>query len=143
MEFGEAVEFIVDNWLLFAGVAVVVALLLAIAGGASLGGLAQATPAQVVQMINQENAVVLDLRSEEKFAAEHLAGSKNVTAENYEAAVRKIKKPEQQPVVLVSERGVATAALAKQLKQSGIQRLFELKGGVSGWRDEQLPLEKS
>jgi len=137
------VEFVFANWQLFAAVAVVATLLMVTSGGASLGGLAQATPAQVVQMLNQEQAVVFDLRGEESFAAEHLSGAHNVSAGNLAATVKKVAKPDHQPVVLVSERGVATAALVKQLKQAGIQRIYELKGGVQGWRDEQLPLVKS
>ena len=136
-------EFILANWQLFAGVAVVILLLLTTSGMAGFGGLTPATPAEVVQMLNQQQASVFDLRGEEKFAAGHLADSRHVTADNLAAVIGKVTRPEQQPVVLVSERGVATTAVVKQLKAAGFERIYELKGGVDAWREAQLPLVKS
>ncbi|MDF1818853.1 MAG: rhodanese-like domain-containing protein [Immundisolibacteraceae bacterium] len=136
-------DFVIANWELFAGVAVVAVLLLVTSSGANLGGLTVATPAQVVQMLNREQALILDLRSETGFDDGHIAGSINVTADNMEAALRKVTRPADQPVVLVTDRGVKTAPVIKELKQADVKRIVEIKGGVQAWRDEQLPLIKS
>lgn len=136
-------EFILANWQLFAGVVLVVILLLTTSGMAAFGSLIPATPAEVVQMLNQQQARVFDLRGEEKFAAGHLADSRHVTTDNLAVLIKKVTRPDEQPVVLVSERGVATTAVVKQLKAAGFQRIYELKGGVDAWREAQLPLVKS
>ncbi len=103
----------------------------------------QLSPAEVVQAINQQRAVVFDLRSAESFAEGHLADSINITQEKIDAEIARLKKPAEQTVVLVSERGLSTRELVNQLKQAKVQQICELKGGVQAWRDEQLPLIKS
>ncbi len=136
-------DFILANWYLFAGVAVVTVLLALTAGGATLGGLVSATPAQLVTLINQEKAVLFDLRGAEQFAAGHLADSRNVSAADLPDVVAMLAESDQPLIVLVCDRQAPGAAVAKQLKQAGIKKVYELKGGVDAWRDEQLPLVKS
>lgn len=135
-------EFVLANWQLFAGVALVAAVLLTTSGITSLGGVAQATPAQIVQVINQHKAQVIDLRSDLAFAEGHLIGAVNLVDDQLEAGIKKLKLSDK-PVVLVTDIRGSTAAAAKVLKAAEVSKIYQLKGGLQSWTDEQLPLVTS
>ncbi|MBL4621857.1 MAG: rhodanese-like domain-containing protein [Immundisolibacteraceae bacterium] len=135
-------EFVLANWQLFAGVALVAAVLLASSGVASLGGVIQATPAQIVQVINQDKAQVIDLRSNLAFAEGHLIGAVNLVDDQLEAGIKKLKLADK-PVILVADIRGSTGAATKMLKIAEVSKIYQLKGGLQSWSDEQLPLVTS
>ena len=132
-------EFVMANWQLFAGVALVAAVLLATSGVASLGGVIQATPAQIVQAINQDKAQIIDLRSDLAFAEGHLIGAVNLAEDDLAAGIKKLKLSDK-PVVLVADIRGSTGAAAKILQAADVAKIYQLKGGVQSWTDEHFPL---
>ena len=137
-------EFVLANWELFAGVAVVAMLLVATGSMASISGVIPAPPAQVVQAINREKAVVLDLRDEESFAQGHLFGAKNVDVTRLdEQGLRGLGIGSDDPVILVTGPRDSTGPLVKLLKAYGVPTIYQLKGGIQSWKDDNLPLEST
>ena len=135
-------EFVLANWQLFAGVVLVAALLLISSNKASFGGVIQANPSQIVQVINQSKAQVIDLRSDLAFKEGHLIGAVNLVDDQLAAGIKKLKLSEK-PVVLVADIRGSTSAAAKILKAADVAQVYQLKGGVQSWTDEHLPLVTS
>ena len=135
-------EFVLANWQLFAGVVLVAALLLISSSKASFGGVIQANPSQIVQVINQSKAQVIDLRSNLAFKEGHLIGAVNLTDDQLAAGLKKLKLSEK-PVVLVADIKGSTGAAAKILKAADVAQIYQLKGGIQSWTDEHLPLVTS
>src|ERR1044072_7439123 len=63
-------------------------------------------PQDAVRLMNQ-NALVLDLRPAEAFAAGHLAGARNLPAEQLPKAGDQFKKYKEKPVVVYCGTGAA------------------------------------
>ena len=135
-------EFVLANWQLFAGVVLVAALILISSNKASFGGVIQANPSQIVQVINQSKAQVIDLRSDLAFKEGHLIGAVNLVDDQLAAGIKKLKLSEK-PVVLVADIRGSTSAAAKILKAADVAQVYQLKGGVQSWTDEHLPLVTS
>lgn len=133
-------DFLLDNWLLL-----LVALL---AGGAllwdivseRLAGVPRLTPAQAVQLINRENAAVVDLRSTEVFARGHVAGAVNLPPTQLGDARARLGKAMGRPLVLVCDTGTAAVTAVRALRAAGCERCHLLAGGMTAWREAGLPV---
>ena len=99
-------------------------------------------PAEVTQLINQENALVVDLRAYADYQKGHIAGAKNVLMSQFDPESKQLASAKALPIVLVCESGTTVAAAAKRLKKAGFERVHVLEGGIAAWQQAELPLVK-
>lgn len=99
-------------------------------------------PAELVRLINREDAVVIDLSAAADFQKGHIAGSRNVAAGQFDPAAKQLAGKQAQPVVLVCRSGVASAGAARRLKKAGFTQVYALDGGIAAWQQADLPLVK-
>lgn len=99
-------------------------------------------PQEAIRLMNQ-GAQVLDLRGAEAFAAGHVAGARNFSAEQLAQAGDTLKKYKEKPVIVYCDSGTQGAAAVKRLHGLGFTQVFNLRGGVAAWRAESLPLQRS
>lgn len=99
-------------------------------------------PQEAIRLMNQ-GAQLLDLRSAEAFGAGHIAGARNFTAEQLDRAAETLKKYKEKPVILYCDSGATAAAGVRKLHAQGFTQVFNLRGGVTAWRAESLPLQRA
>ncbi|KTD05445.1 rhodanese-related sulfurtransferase [Legionella gratiana] len=97
------------------------------------------TPQAAVNLINNENAVVIDLRDKEAFKQGHIIDSINAKSDDFEQ--QKMDKYKNKPIILVGTRALDTQAIAKKIQTQGYQPLV-LSGGIAAWQEADLPLVK-
>ena len=97
------------------------------------------SPQAAVDLINNEQAVVMDLRDKELFKKGHIIDSVNVKEEDFEQ--KKMEKYKNKTVILVCARGIQAPALAAKIQTQGYQPLI-LGGGIAAWQNADLPLVK-
>ena len=100
------------------------------------------SPQDAIRLMNQ-NALVLDLRPAEAFAAGHLAGARNLPPDQILNAGDTLKKYKEKPVVVYDESGSLGTSAARQLAAQGFTKAVNLRGGLTAWRTENLPLQKA
>jgi rhodanese-related sulfurtransferase len=100
----------------------------------------EVTPQTAVDLINNENAVVIDLREKEAFKAGHIIDSINANADDFADA--KMSKYKEKSIILVCARGQQSPAAAAKLRQQGYSPLI-LSGGIVSWQNADLPLVKN
>ena len=134
-------KFVVDNWPLIAVAFVSGGMLVwpAVAGGR--GGNRLST-LQATQLINQRDAVVLDIRDQADFARGHIANAKNLPAKVLDERKAEIDKLKDTPVIVSCDTGMRAGASAEKLKTLGIKEVFILQGGLNAWREAGLPVTK-
>ena len=135
-------KFFIDNWFLFFTAVVSGGLLLwpmLTRGG---GGAGRVTPAQAVQLINREKAVVIDVCEPAEYAAGHVAGAKNVPLGSIGSSTD-LPKNKALPLVLLCASGARSARAVGALKKLGYENLHVLAGGLGAWREANLPVEKT
>ena len=134
-------KFIIDNWYLFIVVLASGSLLLwPVLKSASGGSL---TPANAVQLINREKAVVIDVCEAEEFAAGHVGGAKNVPLGQLEERLPTVVKNKAVPVVLVCASGARANRAVAIAKKLGYDNAQAMAGGLKAWREASLPVEKA
>jgi rhodanese-related sulfurtransferase len=107
-------------------------------------GIKRISPAETVRLINRENAVVLDMRSQEDFRAGHITNAISFPSEQMKntGTLQKIMaKCRNRIVVMVGSTDADGLRTAKLLKQSGMD-VRVLAGGIRAFREADLPLVK-
>ena len=133
-------KFIIDNWMLISIAVVSGALLLwPVLQGVATAGV---SPAAAVQLINREKAVVVDVCEPEEFAAGHVTGSKNVPLSSLESKLSGLVKNKSVPVILVCQSGARSGRAVLVAKKLGYQQVLSLGGGLTAWKEANLPIEK-
>lgn len=96
---------------------------------------------RVVKLINQDNAAVLDIRSNDLFKKGHIIDAISISAKEISDNQRKLEKFRARPLVLVCNTGMDSQKLAAQLLKQGYN-CYSLSGGMRAWIDEQMPVVK-
>lgn len=135
-------NFVIENWMLFS---------VALASGGMLlwpmlsgaAGSSALSASGAVQLINREKAVVVDVREAEEFAAGHIVGAKNVPVAQLEDRLPAVVKNKGLPLLLVCPTGARANKAVATAKKLGYEKAQAIGGGIKGWREAGLPLEKA
>ena len=100
------------------------------------------TVQEAVQLINRRDAVVLDVRNASEFAAGHIPNARHIPAGEIEKRLKELDKLKSRPIVVSDQSGNRAAAACATLKKNGFAEVFPLKGGVLGWQQAAMPIEK-
>ncbi|MGD9603456.1 MAG: rhodanese-like domain-containing protein [Gammaproteobacteria bacterium] len=125
-------------WLVGSFVALLGALLYTVLRGARGNAL---SPAEGVLLLNRENALPIDLRAEASYKAGHIIHALRVEPGQIDETVRKLEKHRERPLLVYCETGMSSGKTAAGLRAAGFPRVFELRGGISAWRADNLPVE--
>ena len=104
--------------------------------------LSAVSPQDLVRLMNQ-GATVIDLRPAEEYAHGHGSGARQMSGEQILKANETLKKQKEKVVVVYDDSGSLGAAAVRQLAAQGFTKAFNLRGGISAWRAENLPLSKA
>lgn len=100
------------------------------------------SPAQLTQLINRENALVVDVSAAGDFEKGHIVGSRQVALSQLDPESKLLAKVKELPVALVDRNGMTSATAAKKLVKAGFKNVFWLDGGIASWQGADLPLAK-
>jgi rhodanese-related sulfurtransferase len=134
------IEFVINHWIL--SLVWVVLFILLIRSEGARGGVAL-SPAQVTQLINKEDAAVIDIRAKDEFRKGHLPNSINIPAREMQQRIAELDKFKDKPVILICKTGTTAGATGSLLAKAGFSKLNKLKGGILEWQGSNLPLVKS
>jgi rhodanese-related sulfurtransferase len=95
--------------------------------------------AQATQLINRDDALVIDVRDPGEYQAGHILGAKNTPLERI--AGTEIKRKDK-PVILYCDTGDRATKAAAILKKQGIEKAVCLTGGLGAWKSAGMPVEK-
>lgn len=102
---------------------------------------ASVSPQDMVRLMNQ-GALLIDLRPLEQYTAGHVGGARQMSGDQILQASDTLKKYKEKAVVVYDDSGSLSAAAVRQLAAQGFTKAFNLRGGLSAWRTENLPLTR-
>lgn len=125
-----------------AWVALVIAVLLNLYKGAT-SKIKVVENAQATLLINNQDAVILDVRSDDEFRKGHIIESLHILPSEIKTnKTHAIEKYKTYPVIVVDANGLTAQGLANSLVKQGFSQVYALKDGIAGWRVASLPLVK-
>lgn len=104
-------------------------------------GSTHVTAADAVRLINK-GALVIDVRKPDEFQTGHIVNARNVPLERVAQGDDAIKKQKNKILLAVCADGASSGRAAGHLRKAGYENAFSLKGGLTGWRADNLPLVK-
>ncbi len=120
----------------------VVLLVLFIRNETQRGGQA-VSPQQLVNLVNREGALVLDVRDGKEFSAGHIVDAVNIPHGALASRLSEIEKYKDKPVAIVCKMGQHAGSAGTVLRKAGFQNVSRLTGGLTEWRNQNLPVVKS
>ncbi|WP_264435664.1 rhodanese-like domain-containing protein [Coxiella endosymbiont of Dermacentor marginatus] len=136
-------QFINNHWLLvttFIIMLIVLSILEVLNKG--LGRNNRLTPAQVVQLINNEKAVVIDIRDSKTFEKGHITHAINIPVTELNKSFKEIEQYKQQTLIIVCTTGKESAYFVNKLYKQDYQKVYMLVGGMSAWINANMPVIK-
>jgi rhodanese-related sulfurtransferase len=106
------------------------------------GAGASVSTLQATLLINQQNALVLDVREAAEYEKGHMLNARNIALGELEARAAEIEKHKAKPVIVVCDNGNRSGRATTVLRKQGFEQVFTLSGGIGAWRQAGLPLEK-
>ncbi len=132
-------KFLTDNFLYIA--------LMFVSGGMLLWPVLQRSrmgasvnPNGAIALMNQEDALLLDVRSSDEFARGRVAQAKNVPVA--ELATRAAEFAKEKCIVVLDAAGKDAGKAATALRAAGAARVVVLDGGYAMWLAAGLPVKK-
>ncbi|WP_448547358.1 rhodanese-like domain-containing protein [Thalassotalea fusca] len=108
-----------------------------------LSPIKQLSPQEMTFLVNKQEGVIVDTRSEKEFKTSHIVDSKHVTAEKINKNdIASLEKFKERPIIVVCTAGISASKAADQLAKSGFKQVNILKGGMNAWINAGLPVIK-
>ncbi len=137
---GQLGQFIINHWVLWSILVIVLILIYINELLTQKKQAKELSPQAAVNLINHENATVIDLRDADTFTKGHIIDAIRVSAEDFNQ--QRMAKYKEKPIILVCAKGLQTAQLATKLKQQGFTQAMVLAGGMAAWQAADLPTIK-
>ena len=136
------VEFAGNHPELFLALGVILALLAWTTVRGRLQGWKGVGPADAIQLINHQDAVVLDIREDAEFRGGYILNSVHVPLSQLRASVSRLDKYKHRPIVVSCRSGSRSAGACATLTKHGFGSVYNLRGGIVAWQNANLPLSK-
>ena len=94
----------------------------------------------LVELMNNQNIKVIDIRTSQNFKQGHILNSKNVPWLGQDENA--FKPFQNETLVLVCQQGQQASKLADKLQSQGFDQVKVLEGGLTAWQNDNLPLVK-
>lgn len=98
---------------------------------------------ELVQLVNNENALVVDVRDKAEFDQGHIVDAINIPFANIESRADELNKHKDRPIVIACKMGQHSGAAGTALRKKGFENVSRLRGGIAEWRVQNLPVVKS
>jgi len=104
------------------------------------GTVSHLSPAEATLLMNREDALVLDVRETGEWSTGHITGARHITLAQLDKHLSELDKFKGKPIIVVCATGNRSSSACGQLKKHGFDKVYSLGGGVSSWREANLPL---
>lgn len=111
----------------------VTALLLTGCSSGSSDAISDVDVAEAQQIVEQGDAVILDVRTPEEFAAGHLPGAVNINVESIDFADRVAGLDEATETLVYCRTGNRSGVATDEMAKLGFTDMSDLQGGIEAW----------
>jgi rhodanese-related sulfurtransferase len=98
------------------------------------------TPQQVVQLMNNDDSLILDVRENQEFNDGHIANSLHIPMSEVKNRLSELEKYKQGQVIVSCRSGHCSVRICSLLKKKGFNNIFNLRGGIMAWQSDKLPI---
>lgn len=100
------------------------------------------SPLQLVQLMNRDNALVVDVSARNDFEAGHVVGARHVPMSQFDPENKDLAKVKDLPVAVYCKTGQFSAQACERLTKAGFAKVYWLEGGLTAWLAADLPVTR-
>lgn len=97
-------------------------------------------PIQATRLMNNDDALVIDVRSDAEYAKGHIKHARHVPASEAVDKVAKLTKSKNDAIIVYCNVGNSSARVCRALTREGYTNVKNLKGGLAAWQESNLPV---
>src|SRR5512143_840405 len=135
-------EFATRHWDLFAALFLILAMMFGGGVMRRVRGYQEADSSAAVQMMNHEDALLIDVREDSEFREGHILNARHIPLGSLQKRLGEIENHKDKPVIVCCRSGQRSGSACGLLRKQGYQNVTNLKGGVMAWQNAGLPLSK-
>ena len=105
-------------------------------------GLRRIAGTEATRLINSEDALVVDVRTDAEFRPGHIINAINVPEKQLDSNLDKLEKYREKPLIMVCRTGQIASRVGSALKKKGFDKVHVLEGGLMAWESANLPLAR-
>ena len=132
-------DFVAEQWILCSILAVMVAAFLVLE---SRKGGATVSYHQATRLLNDDRAMLVDVRDKSDFNAGHIVGAINIPFAGLAEKSSQLEKHKAKQIIVADKMGQQAGAAGKILRDKGFD-VVRLQGGMAEWSQQNLPLVKA
>ncbi len=103
---------------------------------------ASLTPAGAVQLMNNEDVVVLDVREPSETAGGKISKAIQIPVGAVKTRISELEKHKDKTLLVYCKTGARSGAACKELSRNGFDKVYSLNGGLAAWQEAHLPISK-
>ena len=103
---------------------------------------ASLTPAAAVQMMNNEDVVLLDVREPAEIVGGKIGKAIQIPSSSVAQRISELEKHKNKTLLVYDKTGARAGMACKELGKNGFEKVFSLNGGLAAWQEAHLPLSK-
>jgi rhodanese-related sulfurtransferase len=102
----------------------------------------QVNTTQAVQILNRDDAVVVDVREDAEVRAGKIKGAKHIPLAQLKNRLVELEQAKTKPVLVYCRSGNRSAHACSLMSKLGFQDVSNLAGGIVAWESANLPISK-
>ncbi len=106
------------------------------------GGGDSVSPAEATQLMNRENAVVVDVRDAGEVKEGRIPNARHIVLGELGQRLGELEKFKDKPVIVCCRSGSRSANGAAVLRKAGFSRVYNLAGGLAAWEQAGQPITR-
>lgn len=138
----QLLQFTQNHWILSSLFATTLLLIIIEEIRGNLSNLPKVSAQEVVLLLNRENATILDLRNQKAFINGHILNAINIPSTEIDQNSKKLEPYKDKILILVADNDTNAFPSGNKLRAKGFTKIYVLAGGLSSWKNAQLPLNK-
>lgn len=99
------------------------------------------SPAEAVRVVNQDNALILDVREDSEVRAGRISGARHIPLGQLAKRLDELNRFKAGPILVYCRSGARSSMAAGQLVKAGFQNVHNLSGGIQAWTAAGLPVK--
>jgi len=97
---------------------------------------------EATQLINRNDALVVDVRDAAEYAKGHILGARNIPLAELERRAEELMKHKAKPLIVYCDTGSRISGALPILRKQGFGSVVNLSGGYAAWQQAGLPVER-
>jgi rhodanese-related sulfurtransferase len=135
-------EFVLHHPFLFLALLGILVMLIGNELRRALLNLKEVSPLEATQLLNHQDAVLLDVREPQEYQDGFLPNSIRIPLGSLSEKATQLDKHRERPIIIVCRSGNRSAQAVRMLKKMGYETVYNLGGGLHAWRMANLPISK-